>query len=128
MVDVSYEFYKDEFGGILPEKQFNKLLNRAFVNIDAVTFGRVSKISDSFDDYTSNCVRMCACALVESINSHLDDNGVEQTFVKSSETVGPWSVSYATGSQGAKSRGNSEIYKNICELYLTNTNLMCAWV
>lgn len=126
MITVTYDYYKSSYDGVLNEESFNKYLKRAIVKLDSLTFCRVSKLNDSADEYLVNCVKDCLCALVDKINSNTNEDGVEIDSVKSSETVGPWTVSYNTNSKNTISVERQ--YKNIVNNYLGNTNLLCKWI
>lgn len=127
MITVTYEYYKEEYKGSLSEQQFNKLLKKAFIHIDNCTADRASKVTDNDNELLVDRLRMCVCAMIDKISANTDENGVEREYVKASESVGPWSVSFATGNS---SGSLAEQYKGVCELYLGNTELMkmLVWV
>lgn len=124
MVTLTYDFYKNEYNGYLDEDSFSKLLNKSRLKLDYYTYDRVSKLSDLSDEILVYKVRLCLCALTDKISKYTN-NGVEEDFLKTSESVGPWSISYSNNKVSGKT---GSIYKCIVDEYLGNTNLMCSWI
>ena len=96
MITVSYDYFK--YLGSLDEDTFNRCIKRARVKLDYKTFGRVSRLTDEDDEDLVSKVKDCLCALSEKISQYSEPNGVSSDFVKTSESLGPHSVSYVVGS------------------------------
>ena len=90
---LKFDKYK-ELGGSLNETPFNILEFEARRKIDERTFGRLKGIEELPQE-----VKMCMFALINSINSYNNayQNSNNRNVV--SESVGSYSVSYASGTQ-----------------------------
>ena len=108
MFSVSYDYYRDSYGGKLDEDIFNSHLMSACSYVDMYTFGRVSA-----DDVPVS-VKNTVCFIVEFINSNPD------TRVISDESVGSQSVSYDSNFN----RSYEDRIYGIVRRYLSNTNLL----
>ena len=125
MINVDYTYYKDVYKGNNSEDDFERNYNIAFYQVDDYCFGRIERADEvSVGHYVSEKVKMCICAVIDAFITSRDANGIIQNIVKQSESVGPWSVSYATDS--LPKTFLSSIY-SIINLYLKGTGLMSAW-
>lgn len=88
---LTYNEYKS-LGGNLNQTPFNLLEYEARKKIDERTLGRLKKISEIPTE-----VKMCVLALTNTLNSYLNENTNNKNVA--SESVGSYSVSYATGNQ-----------------------------
>lgn len=86
MIFADYKFYRDVCGGELDRKTFKNFAAKASAYIDKITFGRASEHAD--DDR----VKRCCCELCDTLSAISADGG----RTKQSESVGSWSVTYAT--------------------------------
>ena len=106
-MNVSYEYYKDSFGGsLIPESRWNSLEIKMSARLNRYTFDRMTEGAWSAEAETALC-EMCDCAYKYA-----------QRDGKMSENNDGYSVSYDTG----KSL-DSMLYE-IAEVYLFNTGLM----
>ncbi len=109
-MNVSYEYYKDSFGGsLIQESRWNSLEIKMSARLNRYTFDRMTEGAWSAKAKTALC-EMCDCAYK-----------YDQRDGKTSENNDGYSVSYDTG----KSL-DSMLYE-IAEVYLVNTGLM-SWV
>lgn len=90
---LTYSEYR-LLGGTLDQTPFNLLEFEARRKIDERTQGRLKYVADVPQE-----VKMCMFALINSLNSYLTSNENMNNKNISSESVGSYSVSYATGSQ-----------------------------
>ncbi len=121
MITVDYTYYKDEFHGKLSEDDFNRLVNLGYVTIDNFTFGRFQNLTESdLNEFTIMKVKSCICAVCDRLES--DSIGVG---LKSSESVGSWSVNYASDTL-PKSVMSS--LHSVVNFYLGGTPLTCSWI
>ena len=95
MVTITYEFYKDSYGGVLNENLFNKSLLKATRLVSNRTNNKIDSISD--DDENQNLVndiKLCICNVVDKVQYHNTSNGK----VVSSQSSGKISESYVVDS------------------------------
>lgn len=91
MVYASYEFYRDEYHGLLPEATALAMLARADFVLDRLTFGRLRTRDWVSDASLARCVRMAACALADDLAAQ--DKEDQGGGMVTSESVGKWSQS-----------------------------------
>lgn len=92
MIYADYKFYTDSYGGkAVSEEDFPRLAAKASAYIDNLTFGRAANYPDD------ERLKRCCCELCESLMLTDGSGGM----VKQSESVGSWSYSLASGSEGA---------------------------
>ena len=84
----------EELGGSLEETPFNILEFEARRKIDERTFGRLKLLEEQPIE-----VKMCMFALINSINSYNNAYQNSNNRNVASESVGSYSVSYASGTQ-----------------------------
>ena len=84
----------EELGGSLNETPFNILEFEARRKIDDRTFGRLKLLEEQPIE-----VKMCMFALINSINSYNNAYQNSNNRNVASESVGSYSVSYASGTQ-----------------------------
>ena len=84
----------EELGGSLDETPFNILEFEARRKIDERTFGRLKLLEEQPIE-----VKMCMFALINSINSYNNAYQNSNNRNVASESVGSYSVSYASGTQ-----------------------------
>lgn len=95
MVTVTYEFYKDSYGGVLNENLFNKSLLKATRLVSNRTNNKIDSVSD--DDENQNLVndiKLCICNVVDKVQYYNTSNGK----VVSSQSSGKISESYVVDS------------------------------
>ena len=95
MVTITYEFYKDSYGGVLNENLFNKSLLKATRLVSNRTNNKIDSISD--DDENQNLVndiKLCICNVVDKVQYYNTSNGK----VVSSQSSGKISESYVVDS------------------------------
>ena len=88
---LTYDEYK-ALGGSLDQTPFNLLEFEAQKIIDSRTLQRLKGIKELPKE-----VKMCMFSLISNISSYVSENQVSKNI--SSESVGSYSVSYATGTQ-----------------------------
>lgn len=112
MVYVSYEFYRDEYGGkLVAPEQFSNLENIASATVDFYTFNRITEVDDK--------IRFAVCELVDYLYGLAQTGGKEVA----SEKVSTHSITYATNTQ----EGIDPVKKkqrDIVAKYLLHTGLM----
>ena len=95
LVTVTYEFYRDSYGGVLNENIFNKSLLKATKLVSNRTNNKIDSISD--DDENQNLVndiKLCICNVVDKVQYYNTSNGK----VVSSQSSGKISESYVVDS------------------------------
>ena len=95
MVTVTYEFYKDSYGGVLNENIFNKSLLKATKLVSNRTNSRIDTISD--DDTNQDLVtdiKLCICNVIDKVQYYSESNGK----VIASQSSGKMSESYVVDS------------------------------
>ena len=121
MVTVDYNYYKDEFHGNLSEDDFNRLVNLGYTAVDNFTFGRFQNLTeDDVDEFTLMKIKSCVCAVCDRLES--DSIGVG---LKSSESVGSWSVNYALDTIP---RSVMSSLRSVINFYLGGTPFTCSWI
>lgn len=93
---ADYQFYTEEYGGdLIAEKDFPRLSALATAFIRSWTRG----LSDSASEAETEAVKTCTCAVAEIFQdeARMQSGAFSGEGVKSSESVGPWSVSYSSG-------------------------------
>lgn len=146
MAYVDYAYYQSLYGEkALPEADFNRLSWEACRKMDAATTGidGVHKLAEYFptDEYAAECVKRCACTLVDVLNqveqARADavkasgytetENGLQGKVI-SSVSAGNESISYAVGSTKSTSvydkavsdkSVEAELYADTIREYLT---------
>lgn len=104
MVDVTYVFYKDVYGGILNEDNFNKSLLKATRLVSNRTNNKVDTIVDADENQNLvNDIKFCICNVVDKVQYYNTNNGK----VIASQSSGKVSESYVVDS--LKSSAESDI-------------------
>ena len=118
---ADYAFYKTKYiGSAIANEDYPRLAFRASRVIDQVTFGRAAAvITDDTDTDTIELIRMATCAVSEELFTQEQGGGVDGI---TSERVGSYSVSYATGARATLS--NEERAARAAKTYLGNSGLM----
>lgn len=95
MVTVTYEFYKDSYGGVLNENLFNKSLLKATRLVSNRTNNKIDTISDDDDDQNLvNDIKFCICNVIDKVQYYNTNNGK----VVASQSSGKVSESYVVDS------------------------------
>ena len=105
-----YEFYMNEYKGIMPEEDFDREVLKASAYIDQITMKR---ITPSVLAKYSEEIKLATCAACDCLYSFA--SGGEVT----SETVGSWSRSY-----GGSGRTQQQKLQDCTETYLLMTGLL----
>lgn len=116
MAYADYTFYTETYKGTLSEAAFGRLSERASDYIDART-NYVLKKSGIPAEYEERVMK-CCCALAEAMDKN------EKGGVKSSESVGNYSVSYAVNEKASASQRLDEAFR----LYLNSLAGAVWWV
>lgn len=112
MVNVDFTYYKNTFGGAMPEADFNRLSRQASAYLDSATFGNAK--DEWLDDER---VKDACCAIADVLYNQ------EQGGEVSSESTGSWSRSYVTSGKTAE-----QAVSAIVQAYLGNTGLLYGGV
>lgn len=138
MAYADYEFYTESFfGNAIAKADFPRLSSRASDFIDYYTRGKAAQTTE---DSSVTALSKCCCAVAEQMqtdeqNAALATKAREAALASGtgevkSESVGSWSVSYATsGDYAAKSAADAvndanAAYAAIALRYLANTGLL----
>lgn len=104
MVDVTYDFYKDVYGGILNEDNFSKSLLKATRLVSNRTNNKIDTIVDADENQNLvNDIKFCICNVVDKVQYYNTNNGK----VIASQSSGKISESYVVDS--LKSSAESDI-------------------
>lgn len=129
-MNVSYTFYTTEYMGntIKDKASFDRVIKQVVTpKLSQFTFGRSDRDQD---EYTTERLAMCACAMADVLISHTSSDGSSQVGNVTSESVGPWKVTYA--SLESKAETVDEIIDNEllakARTWLANTGLLYAGV
>ena len=114
-----WTFYHDEYKGSLTEEEYAPLARFADAYINAATCYAFAEMPPPAGSSLQTRLKLCACALADEKNT--TDNG---SGVRTSETVGNHSVSYAVGTV----RSSSERYAEVLSLYLSDVVRTVEWV
>ncbi|MCU7380848.1 hypothetical protein OBO34_21270 [Clostridiales Family XIII bacterium ASD5510] len=106
---VEYTFYKEVFGGTMPEASFNRAAIEASVYLKKITFSRIAE-SDPPEE-----VKYACCAMADQI---YEDQAAKQDgkTVKSVSNDG-YSVSYVTEADGSVELTEAKLSR-IAQIYL----------
>lgn len=135
---ASYDFYTDTYyGSLIAAQDFPRLSSHASDFLDYYTRGKAASVTD---EDTLIAIRKACCAVAEQMWTDETNKAIVAKAQASmlsanvgelkSESVGSWSVSYATASDymgaDAKSAENAScaVYARIAARYLTNTGLL----
>lgn len=127
---ADHDYYTQSYHGqrITDETLFLTYAERASEYMDMVTFDRLSGgVPEAFTEK----VQKCCCALTEALADYTaGSGGAGDSLAKNSETIGKYSVSYATPTQtisgllNGASSGLLDYLRSICIRYLGNSGLM----
>lgn len=134
MAYTTYEFYTDEYGGVMTDTDFRRFLSKAEYRLNYLTFDR---INDSLmnDEYFSRPVQMAECTIADilySMDMAEKQNGISEDGkgrIIKSVSSGSESISYDTGNNiyssllGNISEQNRYI-RNEIKIFLANTGLL----
>ena len=131
MAYTDFEFYKSVYKGrvITNETDFDFVSESASDWVDYFTDYKAEDVVELNEDIMSvKAVKKAVCALCDAISQDIDlSTGTEKPKV-SSETVGPWSVSYDNSEVtkvGANNAQTQELrYLSVVERYLLRTGLL----
>ena len=103
MVTITYEFYKDSYGGVLNENLFNKSLLKATRLVSNRTNNKIDSISDDYENQNLvNDIKLCICNVVDKVQYYNTSNGK----VVSSQSSGKISESYVVDSSKASAEND----------------------
>ncbi|MCB5776022.1 MULTISPECIES: hypothetical protein [Clostridia] len=131
MAYADFPYYQDFYLGsmIRDPTAFGRAAERASEYLDMVTFGR---LLDGVPDPWEDRIRKCCCALAEAIVTYqaYGTGGAEGIGLKTAETIGAYSVSYATPTESisallnGETSGLQDYLKSICIRYLGGSGLL----
>ena len=103
MVTITYEFYRDSYGGVLNENLFNKSLLKATRLVSNRTNNKIDSISDDNENQNLvNDIKLCICNVVDKVQYYNTSNGK----VVSSQSSGKISESYVVDSSKASAESD----------------------
>lgn len=111
MAFATYEYYINQYFGVMPEEDFIRFARQASAYIDQVTLGRLD--ATTLDD---NAVKDACCAVADAYYLNAHGGGI------ASETNDGISVNYVAGVSNTKTDGQ-RLYE-AAALYLGNTGLL----
>lgn len=133
MAYADFPYYQDFYLGSLIRDPtgFGQVAARASEYLDMVTFGR---LLDEIPEELTARVKKCCCALADAIYTYqaygAGSTGSGGTRLKTSETIGAYSVSYASPTEtlsailSGDTAGLQDYLKSICMRYLGTTGLL----
>ena len=83
---VDFDYYKETYGGTIPEKTFNKLVIEASAIVKENTFDRIN-INNIPKE-----VKHCTCEIIDKLNEYAVN--AKKQGNKTAETVDKWHVNY----------------------------------
>ena len=106
MIYADYTYYKDSYGGrTVSEEDFPRLAAKASAYIDRLTFGRAA------ENAADERLKKCCCELCDCLTLTDGSGGM----VKQSESVGSWSYTLASGTEGTS---ESVMARAVCRTWL----------
>lgn len=111
MAYATYEYYTDQYFGVMPEGDFKRLSRQASAYLDQVTLGRLDAIVSE-----GNAVKDACCAVADAYYLNEHGGGI------ASETNDGISVDYVAGVSNTKTDGQ-RLYE-AAALYLGRTGLL----
>lgn len=131
MAYADFPYYQDFYLGsmIRDPTVFGRAAERASEYLDMVTFGR---LPDGVPAPWEDRIRKCCCALAKAIVTYkaYGTGGAEGSGLKTAETIGAYSVSYATPTESISAllngdtSGLQDYLKSICIRYLGGSGLL----
>lgn len=130
MIDLSYEYYKNDFGGtLLDEDTFYRLRMRTFTIASSILVVDILKMTViDFDDLELTLLKQALCAAIECVSTCLSNGSAATAAVVTGESVaGVWSKTYADTSSDKDKSSNTKTYDAVRDVltdYLACTSLM----
>lgn len=131
MIELSYEYYKNNFGGtLLDETTFERLKTRTVAIASSILVcNNIIKMTElDFQQDELELLKQALCASVECLSQCLQNGSAATAAVVTSESVaGTWSRSYADTSSEKESSSNTVTYdavRDVLSDYLSCTSLM----
>jgi hypothetical protein len=124
MVQVTYNYYRNTYQGtaISTEADFNAIEQKATLFLDSVAPADIMALDEEKMSVTLLLkYQMCICNMCDALYNMYED-GLLKGAVKS-EKVGAWTTTYAI-KEGTTA---SNTLSGIINMYLSGTELMCAW-
>ena len=128
---VTYDYYETTFlsekSSLISENDFARWERQAEIEIDAITHGRLSRLTEASDR-----VKLCICTVMEL----LYQAEVQAAEYRNQGLAGPLSSWSNDGQSGSVDLGKSVLteegkrkqIRNICRVYLAGTGLLYAGV
>lgn len=134
MAYTTYEFYTDEYGGVMTDADFKRFLVKAEYRLNYLTSNLINNNLMN-DKYSNRAVQMAECTIVDILHnldvaqkqSGISENG-EGRVIKSVSS-GSESISYDTGNNiyskmlGSISEQNAYM-RNEIKIFLADTGLL----
>ena len=108
MIEADYTFYRDTYKGSLDYTAFQRLITRAVIEVDNMTFGRARSVTDA---ETVNRVKLAECAVIDEL-AH-SENGI---------VVSATNDGYSESYQNTRNAGQR--IKDAASCYLALTGLL----
>lgn len=111
---ADYKYYKEAYGGLMPEQSFDKLSIQNSAYIDKFTFNRLENINP-----VPEWLKYACCAMCEISNEYLDAKS-DGKNIKSVSNSG-YSVTYSD--ESVSEQGYINKLQTIMQLYIPNEYL-----
>lgn len=124
MIQVTYDYYRNTYQGttIGSAEDFNALSQKATLYLDSIAPADIISLDAEKISVTLLLkYSMCICNMCDALYN-MFEAGVLKGAIKS-EKVGAWTTTYAI-KEGTTS---ALALSNIVNMYLSGTELMCAW-
>lgn len=111
---ADYDYYLNDYlhgGDAMSKGDFDFFAVRASKVIERHTFSRIEEVTEA--------IKSCCCELAECLQS---EHSADSQSGKTSESVGGYSVSYASATD--RRRESQQEYSRILHLWLGNTGLL----
>lgn len=129
MIDLAYTDYSTTYKGVLSEKEYNNCYPIVWGIADSVCNGALfNKDNSDLSENDSKELMTALSNLLNECKEYVSDDGVLQSGLMTSETVGPWSQQFSVSSK----------YDNVYSLLYAKAKLLlsrvtlyrnrCAWV
>lgn len=133
MISTSYEYYRDEYKGLLSETDFDKYYKKAVYKLNDLTDGKYKNASEQYapEDMIID-VRELTCNVVDRLSAVDNANaevGGNISGIKSIK-VGSISKTFTTGSDSGSSVSatSSGALRNLVQEYCGQYGWGCRWV
>lgn len=124
MVEVSYSFYTDTYkGSTITAADFDALQKKAILIADGIVPSDLMSLkAENMSESLLLKYNMCICNVADAV-FNMQEDGIEASAIKR-EQVGGWTTEYAV----KEGKTGYNTLNGIVYMWLSGTELMCAWV